>query len=118
MRFELISADVLHSFWFPALVHPIRLSPDNEKILDLDALPAERTFGSCDAGCGCKGVCMRFQVSVDNAVDLAKWAAEAGKDQYRMARHSVEPPPCVRGNEHMPKAAGRPGGVAELLGDG
>lgn len=117
VRFELSSADVLHSLWFPALKDPVRLLPDIERILDIGPQPSGRSFGSCDAECGCKGVCMRFRVSVDSATDFKKWTSAARRDQSTVTPHPTEPPPCVTGG-HIPVLKARRKGIAQLLGDG
>jgi len=118
IHFDLNSADALHSFWFPALKHPIKLSPDLRRTLELAPQRLGNSSGSCDPSCGCSGVCMRFQVVVDDVSHFAAWTSRARKEQFAVRQHLHAPPPCVGGEERRSKPANSHKSVEELLGNG
>ena len=118
VHFELISADVLHSFWFPALKDPIKLLPDLRRTFELAPQRLGNSSGSCDPSCGCSGVCMRFQVFVDDVAHFSAWTSRARKEQFTARQQLREPPPCVGGKEHPRKRANSYKSIRDLLGNG
>jgi heme/copper-type cytochrome/quinol oxidase subunit 2 len=73
VRLELISADVLHSFWLPAMKMAVDVVPGQKRTLLLTSRNTGTLHGSCGVGCGCNTVCMRFRVLVSNYLEFAKW---------------------------------------------
>ncbi len=75
LELELLSADVLHSFWMQGMGQPVDVIPGKIRKLHLEVSSAGELYGNCDSGCGCGQVCMRFRVLVENASDFARWVA-------------------------------------------
>lgn len=96
VRIELRSADVIHSFWIDGMVKPIDLPPGKTEQLDLIVKSPGELHGSCDSGCGCGSICMRFRVVASAPRDFDSWAArqKAAPSRLTMARNAT-PPACA-----------------------
>ena len=96
VRNELRSADVVHSFWIDGMRKPIDLPPGKTEQLDLIVKSPGELHGSCDAGCGCGTICMRFRVVASAPRDFDSWAArqKAAPSRLTMARNAT-PPACA-----------------------
>ena len=69
----LVSADVIHSFWVPALAGKMDLLPDNPNTLVLEADEAGEYHGSCAEFCGLQHAKMRFVVVADAPDRFRAW---------------------------------------------
>ncbi len=72
---ELVSADVIHSFWVPRLHGKVDLIPGLVNDIELRA-PQPGTYeGSCAEFCGLQHAHMRLLVVADAPADFASWIA-------------------------------------------
>ncbi len=76
VRFELASADVIHSFWVPALGGKQDIIPGHINTLTLTPRTPGLYFGQCAEFCGLSHANMRFRVFVDRPEAFAAWAAQ------------------------------------------
>jgi len=96
VRFELTSADVLHTFWMPGLDQAVAVVPGQPQVLDLKMKAPGESYGTCDATCGCGNVCMRFRVLVSDGKDFNQWVArERSRTHNPQPQHRLAAPPCV-----------------------
>ena len=89
VKLNLLSDDVLHSFWVPKLAGKLDMVPtrtnkmwfkaDSSKI---DSLPAT-FYGQCAELCGISHAQMRFRVKVMSEDDYAAWVSSYGPPQPR-----------------------------------
>jgi heme/copper-type cytochrome/quinol oxidase subunit 2 len=77
VRFELTSADVLHTFWMPGMSKAVPVAPGEPRVLNLKTRPAGKSYGTCDATCGCGSVCMRFRVLASSEKQFRQWVAQS-----------------------------------------
>jgi cytochrome c oxidase subunit II len=96
VRLELRSADVVHSFWIDGMRKPIDLPPGKTEHVDLTVKSPGELHGSCDSGCGCGSICMRFRVVASAPKDFDSWAArqKTAPSRLTMARNTT-PPACA-----------------------
>jgi len=87
VELELISADVIHSFWIVGMKDSVKVVPGKTRVLDLNVTSPGELYGNCDSGCGCASVCMRFRVLAQVESDFHRWAAGA-----RLSRSDFKPP--------------------------
>jgi len=73
IRLELKSADVIHSFWVPALGGKRDVVPGQINHLTLQARDDGVYFGQCGEFCGLSHANMRFRVFVDSPQQFARW---------------------------------------------
>jgi heme/copper-type cytochrome/quinol oxidase subunit 2 len=90
VRLELVSADVLHSFWIAGMKDSVSVVPGKTRPLDLVVKSPGELYGNCDSGCGCGTVCMRFRVLASKPGKFEQWAA-----RERLLRVEFKPPPRV-----------------------
>ncbi|HJM75958.1 MAG TPA: cytochrome c oxidase subunit II [Dehalococcoidia bacterium] len=85
VSFNLISDDVIHSFWVPQLAGKVDLLPGHENNLwftpHLTAARDEAYLGQCAEFCGLAHANMRFRVFVDTPADFDAWVAAQKADQ-------------------------------------
>ncbi|MFL5305672.1 MAG: cytochrome c oxidase subunit II [Polyangia bacterium] len=75
VNIELVSADVIHSFWVPRLHGKVDLIPGLDNHIEIRA-PQPGTYeGSCAEFCGLQHARMRFLVMADKPADFAAWIA-------------------------------------------
>jgi heme/copper-type cytochrome/quinol oxidase subunit 2 len=96
VRFELASADIVHSFWMPGMDEAVPVAPGPPRVLDLDISGPGRSYGTCDATCGCGDVCMRFPVVASNAGDFAAWVADQRAQPPPARPATTAAPACAR----------------------
>jgi cytochrome c oxidase subunit 2 len=73
---DLVSADVIHSFWVPRLTGKIDLVPGMVNRVRLRADRPGTYEGECAEFCGVQHAHMRLQVVAEAAPDYARWLAE------------------------------------------
>ncbi len=90
VRLELVSADVMHSFWIAGMKDSVNIVPGETHPLDLVVKSPGELYGNCDSGCGCGTVCMRFRLLASAPRDFQQWAA-----RERLLPAEFKPPPKV-----------------------
>ena len=75
IHFELLSADVIHSFFMPALGGKRDVVPGQDNELTLIANTPGYYYGQCAEFCGTSHANMRFRVIVDTPSDFEAWVA-------------------------------------------
>jgi cytochrome c oxidase subunit 2 len=70
---NLISKDVIHSFWVPKLAGKMDILPGNETSLWFKADQVGEYFGQCAEFCGQSHTWMKFRVIVDTPEDFEAW---------------------------------------------
>jgi cytochrome c oxidase subunit 2 len=73
VRLELSSADVIHSFWIPALAGKTDLIPGQRNTMWIHADSAGEYRGQCAEYCGISHANMRLEVTALSAADYAAW---------------------------------------------
>jgi cytochrome c oxidase subunit 2 len=73
VRFELISSDVIHSFWIPQLAGKMDMIPGQTNVSWLQADRPGVYRGQCAAFCGAQHAHMSLFVVADSARDFAAW---------------------------------------------
>jgi cytochrome c oxidase subunit II len=73
IHFELISRDVIHSFFMPAIGGKRDVIPGQENQITLVANVPGEYWGQCTEFCGDSHANMRFRVFVDTPEDFDKW---------------------------------------------
>jgi cytochrome c oxidase subunit II len=90
VRLELVSADVMRSFWIAGMKDPVNIVPGETHPLDLVVKSPGELYGNCDSGCGCGTVCMRFRLLASAPRNFQQWAA-----RERLVPAEFKPPPKV-----------------------
>jgi cytochrome c oxidase subunit II len=75
IHFELLSEDVIHSFFMPALGGKRDVVPGQDNQLTLIANTPGYYYGQCAEFCGASHANMRFRVIVDTPSDFEAWVA-------------------------------------------
>ena len=75
VNFELLSADVIHSFWVPKLGGKQDLIPNNVRRLWFQADEPGKYFGQCAEFCGLSHALMRLEVIAEPEADFNAWVA-------------------------------------------
>lgn len=81
VRFELTSADVIHSFWVPGFRFKRDIFPGETTSFEVDVADVAgfwENSGVCAEFCGLDHHKMRFSVRVVGADEFAAWSAEQG----------------------------------------
>ena len=73
IRVNLIAADVIHSFWVPALTGKTDLIPGQTNVAWLEADHPGRYRGQCAEYCGVQHAHMAFEVVAQTPDDFAHW---------------------------------------------
>jgi cytochrome c oxidase subunit 2 len=73
IRFELISSDVIHSFWIPQLAGKMDMIPGQTNVSWFQADRTGVYRGQCAAFCGAQHAHMALLVVADSARDFAAW---------------------------------------------
>ena len=87
VEFALDSADVIHSFWIPALAGKVDMIPGRTTRLRLTATRVGHYRGACAEYCGASHALMTFPVVVQEKAEFERWLAE----QAAPARPPREP---------------------------
>ncbi|MBM7601167.1 cytochrome c oxidase subunit 2 [Virgibacillus halotolerans] len=74
--FHLKSADIIHSFWVPALAGKVDVFPDKELTYEIKNPEAGTYKGKCAEYCGLQHADMTFDVKVVSAEDYKKYIEE------------------------------------------
>jgi cytochrome c oxidase subunit 2 len=77
---ELISADVIHSFWVPALHGKVDMLPDTPTHIRIDARTAGTYGGACAEFCGTQHATMLFAVVAHPRQEFDRWLARERED--------------------------------------
>jgi cytochrome c oxidase subunit II len=100
VRFQLTSADVIHTFWMPGMDKAVAVVPGPPRMLDLKMRSPGESYGTCDATCGCGAVCMRFRIVASAGKDFNRWVAqERARTEDPRPQHQNAAPPCVESYE-------------------
>lgn len=75
VAFRLTSADVIHSFWVPALAGKMDLLPDGTNVLVLRADEAGTYPSRCAEFCGLQHAAMELTVVAEPEADFDEWVA-------------------------------------------
>jgi cytochrome c oxidase subunit II len=98
VRLELVSADVMHSFWIAGMKDSVNIVPGETHPLDLVVKSAGELYGNCDSGCGCGTVCMRFRLLASAPRDFQQWAAREHSHRSEFTPpHASDTPACALG---------------------
>lgn len=93
VSFNLISDDVIHSFWVPQLAGKVDLIPGHENNLwftpHLTAVRDKPYLGQCAEFCGLSHANMRFRVYVDTPADFDAWVAAQKADRVEPATETL-----------------------------
>ena len=76
VRIQLVSHDVIHSFWVPELAGKTDVIPGQENTLWLQADRPGRYRGECAEYCGLQHAHMDFTVVADAPADFAAWLVD------------------------------------------
>lgn len=76
IRFQLHSADVIHSFWVPRLAGKTDVVPGHVRTMHFTAQEIGGFRGQCAEFCGIQHAQMAFWVDVKSADDFDAWVAE------------------------------------------
>jgi cytochrome c oxidase subunit 2 len=97
VRVELIGADVIHSFWIPALAGKTDAIPGQRNVTWIEADEPGRYRGQCTEYCGAQHAHMGFEVVAESPGDFARWrdlqlapAPEPASDALARGRHDFE----------------------------
>lgn len=74
IQFHVTSADVIHSFWIPALGGKIDTNPGTTNKIWLEAVEPGVYYGKCAELCGASHALMDFKVQAMEAKDFDVWA--------------------------------------------
>jgi len=77
VTFELVSADVIHSFWIPGLAGKMDMIPGRDNTLVVHATRTGRFRGACAEFCGLSHARMAIDVVVLEAPEFDRWLAQA-----------------------------------------
>lgn len=117
----LISADVIHSFWFPELVGKLDLNPDGENITWIEANEEGEYWGQCAEFCGTQHALMGKLLIAQSPEDFEQWladqqepASEPGDDLLQTGMDVYFDAGCamchrIQGVTEQEPAAGSPG---------
>ncbi|MDQ3470728.1 MAG: cytochrome c oxidase subunit II [Actinomycetota bacterium] len=78
VELRLISADVIHSFWVPALQGKLDMLPDGTNTLVIEADEPGEYMGACAEFCGVQHALMNFLVIAQPPEEFAAWLEEQG----------------------------------------
>jgi cytochrome c oxidase subunit II len=76
VRLELISGDVVHSFWVPQLGRKMDMLPEHERVMWIEADRAGVYRGQCAEYCGTQHARMAFYVEAMEEEDFGRWVSE------------------------------------------
>jgi cytochrome c oxidase subunit 2 len=76
VRFELSSADVIHSFWFPQLGGKTDLIPGQHNVTWLQADTAGTYWGQCTEYCGLQHAHMQMSIVAETPSEFRQWLGQ------------------------------------------
>ena len=74
-RVSLGAADVIHSFWVPAIAGKLDMIPGRRNVIDLTPRRTGWFRGQCTEFCGAQHAHMAFDVKVDSPAEFRAWLA-------------------------------------------
>ena len=89
---DLVSNDVIHSFWVPKLAGKVDMVPNNDNGLWMQADEAGVYFGQCAEFCGVSHANMRFKVIAQPREEFDAWLAE----QAQLAAVPTDATPLIK----------------------
>ena len=95
VQIDLVSADVIHSFWITGMKQAVDIFPGKVRSLDLEVKSPGELHGNCDSGCGCNTVCMRFRLLARAPADFERWAANQRSHPEGLKAHTSQTPACA-----------------------
>ena len=91
VSFNLLSEDVIHSFWVPQLVGKTDMVPGrNNKLEKFTPTEVGVFYGQCAEFCGSAHALMRFRVHVESHADFDRWVAAMNDEPTAPADGSPE----------------------------
>jgi cytochrome c oxidase subunit 2 len=90
VNFQLRSADVIHSFWVPAMAGKLDLTPGHRHDLYFTPQSTGEFFGQCTEFCGLQHANMRFRMVVEQPADYQAWVQRQQQPQPREAAQDVK----------------------------
>jgi heme/copper-type cytochrome/quinol oxidase subunit 2 len=120
VNLELVSGDVIHSFWIQGMKDSVDVIPGQPRRLDVMLKSPGELHGNCDSGCGCGTVCMRFRVLARTPRQFRRWASRARlrRASFKLPTRSATPA-CALDTRHDGHAGGgSPAGALQRLLDG
>jgi cytochrome c oxidase subunit 2 len=82
---EFSSADVIHSFWVPALAGKVDVIPGHDTRLAIHAARAGRYRGQCAEFCGTQHANMALEVVVESPAKFREWLVAQGRPAVQPA---------------------------------
>jgi cytochrome c oxidase subunit 2 len=79
VRLELVSPDVVHSFWVPNFIEKRDLTPRVDNEIDVDVKAPGEWMGLCSEFCGLEHTGMRFIARAVSVEQFDAWLASGGK---------------------------------------
>jgi cytochrome c oxidase subunit II len=79
VRFDLISAGVIHSFWVPRLGGKMDMLPDHHTVLHLQTDHPGIYHGTCTEYCAGQHALMGFRLVAHTPDDFKRWLAQAAR---------------------------------------
>lgn len=76
VRLEMVSKDVIHSFWIPALAGKLDVVPGHTRELYFTPYETGEYYGECQEYCGTQHAMMYFRIVVDTPEDYQAWVAQ------------------------------------------
>ncbi|MFC4404698.1 cytochrome c oxidase subunit II [Gracilibacillus xinjiangensis] len=73
---NMLSSDVIHSFWVPALSGKMDVNPDNENTMFIEAYEEGVYWGKCAEFCGDSHSLMDFKIVVVSQEEYDQWVAD------------------------------------------
>jgi cytochrome c oxidase subunit II len=96
VQLELVSGDVIHSFWVTGMKNLVYITPGKARLLNIFVKSPGELSGNCDSGCGCGTVCMRFRLLARVPLEFQRWAASARLHQSEFkVPQGAEVPACA-----------------------
>ncbi len=83
IHFSMITRDVIHSFFMPAIGGKRDVVPGQTNQITLNANETGEFYGQCTEFCGDSHANMRFRVFVDTPEDFDKWTKHQQEDPVR-----------------------------------
>jgi cytochrome c oxidase subunit 2 len=114
---KLTSADVIHSFWVPALTGKTDLLPNRVNEMWIDPQDPGLYVGQCAQFCGAQHAKMLLRVYVDTPEQFQQWIASQQKTQPELSTSDVGQANEGSANGHVMKVAGSPSGLNGISAD-
>lgn len=90
IRWELNSADVIHSFWVPKLAGKQDVVPGHDRMMSFNATAPGTYRGQCAEFCGVQHANMSFTVVAESQAEFDSWIAEQGRTAAQPSAQLVQ----------------------------